>query len=114
MTEESDNISDGYHTFGELYEHRAALLVTVMVLRPDIAWMAVLHDDGTTVPGFFIAGLDTPKGQISYHVKRDGPWWNLLKESGIKPKERAPQWDGHTPEVALARLIAWCTWMSDL
>ena len=59
--------SDGYHTFNELYEHRTALFATLCNMRSDISWKSMKHDDGTMYDGMFIAGIETPDGQYTYH-----------------------------------------------
>jgi hypothetical protein len=74
---DTDGITDGYHTFGELYEHRSALLASIMREFPALSWMARQHHDGSAYPGWFIAGMQLPTGQISYHLRID-PWWSLL------------------------------------
>lgn len=39
--------SDGYHTFNELYHHRAVLFSVVCNQNPLCAWKAKKHHDGT-------------------------------------------------------------------
>jgi hypothetical protein len=69
MTINTNEISDGYHTFGELYEHRAALFVALINRCTDIpSWISHQHHDGTMFNGYFIAGMNLPTGQISYHL----------------------------------------------
>lgn len=43
--------------------------------------------------GMFIAGIDTPEGQYTYHCEND--LWDLFN---IKELEHAPEWDGHEPK----------------
>lgn len=64
---------DGYHTFGELYEHRITLFITVcMLLRLHTnagVWRSKWHSDGSEYPGWFIMGIGREKGkQITYHL----------------------------------------------
>lgn len=99
-------ISDGYHTFNELYRHRAALLIALMRSHPELSWFSEKHHDGSRYEGFFIAGMDLPTGQISYHMKLD-PWWDLLNDSEFMPRMYAPVWDGHTPDDVIDRLTRW-------
>jgi hypothetical protein len=106
MTSNStDDISDGYHTFGELYEHRAALLAALMHCAPERAWMSRLHHDGTAFEGFFIAGMELPAGQITYHVR--DVWWAAYQLTGANVCDRAPIWDEHDPAHVIARLRLW-------
>jgi hypothetical protein len=109
MSEEffSDEISDGYHTFGELYQHRAALFIALMKHKPEISWYARFHNDGSSYPNFFIAGMQLPEGQVSYHLRID-PWWRLLQDGVHIPLYiNAPEWDGHTPQMSLDRVVKW-------
>lgn len=92
--------SDGYHTFNELYHHRAVLFSVVCNERPDIAWKSKRHHDGTMYDGMFIVGINTPEGQDTYHYDID-PYWELFH---IKELEKAPEWDGHTPDEAIRRI----------
>lgn len=92
--------SDGYHTFDELYHHRAVLFSVVVSAFPDKAWKAKAHSDGTMYGGMFIVGIDTPDGQATYHYDID-PYWGMFR---CKELARAPEWDGHTPEQAIERI----------
>ena len=92
--------SDGYHTFNELYHHRAVLFSVVCNERPDIAWKSKRHHDGTMYNGMFIVGINTPEGQATYHYDID-PYWELFH---VKELEYAPEWDGHTPDEAIRRI----------
>ena len=93
------DLSDGYHTFNELYHHRAVLFSVVCNDRPEIAWKAKLHHDGTMYDGMFIIGIDTPLGPATYHY--DLSYWDMFR---VKELDRAPEWDGHTPELAIGRI----------
>ena len=92
--------SDGYHTFNELYHHRAVLFSVIVKSFPERAWKARQHHDGTMYSGMFIVGIDTPEGQASYHYDID-PYWDMFE---CRELERAPEWDGHTPAQAIERI----------
>ena len=92
--------SDGYHTFNELYHHRAVLFSVICNERPEVAWKSKRHHDGTMYDGMFIVGIDTPEGQATYHYDIN-PYWNLFR---VKELELAPEWDGHTPDEAIQRI----------
>lgn len=92
--------SDGYHTFNELYHHRAVLFSVICNEHHDIVWKSKKHHDGTMYDGMFIVGIDTPEGQATYHYDID-PYWNLFR---VKELELAPEWDGHTPGEAIRRI----------
>lgn len=92
--------SDGYHTFNELYHHRAVLFSVIVRDHLEIAWKAKKHHDGTMYDGMFIVGIDTPQGQATYHYDID-PYWEMFD---CKELDRAPEWDGHTSDDAIARI----------
>ena len=92
--------SDGYHTFNELYHHRAVLFSVIVKAFPDRAWKARKHHDGSMYDGMFIVGIETPDGQATYHYDVD-PYWDMFK---CKELEYAPEWDGHTTEQAITRI----------
>ena len=92
--------SDGYHTFNELYHHRAVLFSVIVKAFPGIAWKAKHHHDGTMYDGMFIVGIETPDGQATYHYDIE-PYWDMFE---CKEIEYAPEWDGHTPAQAIDRI----------
>lgn len=94
------NTSDGYHTFNELYHHRAVLFSVIVENFAARAWKSKLHADGTMYEGMFIVGIETPDGQATYHYDVE-PYWNLFR---CKEVDRAPEWDGHTPDQAIERI----------
>lgn len=92
--------SDGYHTFNELYHHRAVLFSVIVRDHRELAWKSRKHHDGTMYDGMFIVGIETPKGQATYHYDID-PYWEMFD---CEEREYAPEWDGHTPDDAIARI----------
>lgn len=98
---ETGKLSDGYHTFDELYFHRMILFSTICSTYRDKAWKSKLHDDGTMFDNYFIVGIDTPEGAYSYHYHME--YWGHFKD--IKELEKAPKWDGHKPED-ITRLLS--------
>ena len=92
--------SDGYHTFNELYHHRAVLFSVIVKAFPDQAWKSRKHHDGSMYDGMFIVGIETPDGQASYHYDIN-PYWDMFQ---CKELEYAPEWDGHTPAQAIERI----------
>lgn len=93
-------ISDGYHTFDELYHHRAMLFSVICNDRPNMAWKSKQHHDGTMYNGMFIVGVETPDGQATYHYDIE-PYWDRFN---VKELPLAPEWDGHTPSQAIERI----------
>lgn len=98
-------ISDGYHTFGELYEHRIVLFIALSNLlyrQGKYCWKSKKHADGSEWEGWFIAGIDENKGhQISYHLPIK--YWDSLRTFAL---DKAPEWDGHTPSDVIKRVEA--------
>ena len=91
--------SDGYHTFNELYHHRAVLFSVIVAHHPELSWKSKRHHDGTMYDGMFIVGINTPQGQATYHY--DLPYWDMFKCQEV---EHAPKWDGHTASDAIERI----------
>ena len=100
VVEINGDTSDGYHTFNELYHHRAVLFSVIVKAFPDKAWKSKMHHDGTMYDGMFIVGIETPSGQATYHYDIE-PYWNMFECPEL---ERAPEWDGHTPQEAIDRI----------
>lgn len=98
-------VSDGYHTMSELYDHRLALNVALFnIVARDGADVvkSKLHSDGTMFEGgYFIVVWNVNKGmQISYHYKLEH--WEKFQ---INEVELAPTYDGHTPQDVIKRLL---------
>lgn len=85
-------VTDGYHTFDELYYHRMKLFAFACNTHKDKAWKSLLHDTGDMFEDMFIVGIETPEGQYTYHY--DLEFWD---EFDVKELERAPEFDGHQP-----------------
>lgn len=98
--ENIENVSDGYHTFGELYYHRMVLFSVICNTFKEISWKSKLHSDGTMFDGYFIVGINTPKGQYTYHYELK--YWDIFN---VEELEKAPEYDGHKPED-IARLLS--------
>lgn len=90
-----DAISDGYHTFGELYEHRNKLFAVIVNEHKDISWKSRRHSDGEQVFGWFIVGIETPEGQYAYHVKDTPENWDMFH---VEDRKKAKKYDGHKPK----------------
>lgn len=95
------DVSDGYHTFKELYYHRMILFLTIQKANKDISWKSKQHHDGTMFDDSFIVGIETPEGQYSYHYKLE--FWDLFKD--IRELDFAPKYDGHKPSD-IGRLLS--------
>ena len=96
--------SDGYHTFDELYRYRMLYNAAFFNLLPKtMVYKSRKHHDGEPCygGGWFIVMANLPTGQISNHYEEK--YWDLFS---IPEKEKADQWDGHTPQEAADRLEA--------
>lgn len=102
---ETGQISDGYHTFDELYEHRCVLFLALMASNPKLAWIAASHSDGSMHEGWFVAGIHLPNGDITYHMPI--ALWPLAQDLKIEAMLKAPSFDGHTSSDVVARLKTW-------
>ena len=101
----TNDISDGYHSFGELYEHRVELYIALLRSKaagaPFKVWKSKQHSDGTESIGWFLLGYDKEPGrQITYHLPID-KWADC---SFAEELHIAPPFDGHTPQDVLQRL----------
>ena len=112
------NISDGYHTFNELYEYRALYnaaffngLVTYVektgnwVVNYDVH-KSKKHFNGEDCfgGGWFIVMAELPTGQISNHYELKD--WDLFQ---VPEKEKANKWDEHTPQDVAKRMRKFLT-----
>ena len=98
------DISDGHHTCGELYKNRIILFCTLCNLLPDISWKSKKHYDEENDPMFsgdFIAGINTPEGIATYHMKLQ--YWDLFD---VPELERAPKYDNYGNEEVLKRILS--------
>lgn len=116
-----DGVSDGYHTFDELYEYRLAYnaafinaLVVLKTLLPgkykDIKIAkSKKHNDGEPCygGGWFIVVVDTPWGQFSNHYKLEH--WDKFDCPIIS---KSWKFDGHTMNDTIDRLDKIATFIS--
>lgn len=95
-------VSDGYHTFNELYYYRMLYNAAFFNLLPK-EWVhkSKRHHTGEECfgGGWFIVMANLPTGQISNHYELKD--WDLFK---VPEKEFADEYDGHTPQEAAERL----------
>lgn len=116
-------ISDGYHTFDELYDHRHALWIAVCRLVSTFRTRDVgpqggqgyhitggyrvirskMHGDGSMYEGHFILMLENIQNhkQMSYHLPER--LWDKCEFA--ETLAMAPEWDGHTSEDVIRRLF---------
>lgn len=91
--DDTNLISDGSHTFGDLYHVRAYLFSLLVNGRPELSFKSMKHEDGSMFDGYFIVGIYTPKGWFTFHYELSE--WDLFRCGVV---DNAPAWDGHTEE----------------
>ena len=100
-------ISDGYHTFDELYQYRMLYnagffnMLAALPGNPYNVHKSVRHNNGDLCfgGGWFIVMATLPTGQISNHYELCN--WNLFH---VCERMVADKWDGHTSENVANRL----------
>lgn len=101
----TEDTSDGYHTFKELYEFRkfynATLFNEWYKQSKYSVHKSTKHSDGEDCfgGGWFIVVATLPTGDISNHYELKD--WDLFN---CETRELAKEWDGHTSEDVLQRL----------
>jgi hypothetical protein len=101
------NVSDGYHTFEDLYAHRRALTAVLAASAASAgdSWRSKRHhpEDSPMFDGSFIVGINLPlQGMITYHYNLEH--WDDF--AAVPELEHAPKWDGAGPDETVSRLLA--------
>lgn len=94
-------VSDGYHTFDELYDFRREYNAALVNTHIYPCHKSLRHSDGEMCfgGGWFIVMINLPTGQISNHYETK--YWD---EFDCEERECSEPWDGHTEKDVLARL----------
>lgn len=92
--EDTRKVSDGYHTFEELYEHRCLLFFNFVIQSE---WKSAWKPH---YPGWPVLFLETPYGQISYHF----PESMIAMVELHVDRDDNYQWDGHTVADVISRM----------
>lgn len=90
----NENLPEIIKAFGtDCYHQRLVLFAALVNTFPTLAWKSHKHSDGEAPfgGGWFIVGVDTPKGPYTYHYEDKD--WDLFH---CKEVATAPEWDGHT------------------
>ena len=103
---QTNDISDGYHTFGELYDHRILNFIALMNIADKqglkCGW-SDRHDDGELCfgGGWVIAWIVAPSGkQARYHMEANRPLpTRLKKDVGLK-------WNGNEETLETLQELA--------
>jgi hypothetical protein len=108
-TQDLSQLSDGYHTFAELYEHRYALCLALMRAMPEHGWYSWRHADGERCFGgndWFIIGIEPPGGNsVTYHLPAE--LYPAARATGAVELEKGRPWDGHSAADVALRLKEW-------
>ena len=95
--ENAEELSDGYHTFNQLYHQRAVLFACIVKQNKNKAWKSFKHSDGNycfdSNGEWFIVGVDTPQGSYTYHFAKE--YWDMFD---CQELECGKEWDGHSEE----------------
>lgn len=105
------DVSDGYHTMDELYDHRLALTVALFRLLEEFyrkfgiyrVFKTYRHHDGSMFDGYFMVMSCRKDGsdQMSYHYKLEH--WDKFQ---IQVQDISPYpYDGHTSKDVIERLM---------
>lgn len=95
-------VSDGYHTFEEYTDMRNKYFMALCEAYYDLSWKSKKHFDDINDPMFdgdFIAGINTPNGIITQHIKMK--YWDELD---VREIDNAPQYNGYTEEDVKSRV----------
>lgn len=107
-----DKIHDGYHTFSELYQHRAVLFIALckeiynnpayQTGQKSFIWKTTKYsNDKDLESGWFLMGIGKENGeQITYHFQMS--YWS--KADFADCIEKAPNFDMHTSEDVIKRI----------
>lgn len=104
LPQDVSDVSDGYHTFNELYEFRKlynAAFFNELAKNGYNVVKSKRHNDGEECfgGGWFIVMAELPTGQISNHYELKD--WDLFRCDEV---ETSPKWDGHTPKDVIDRI----------
>lgn len=97
-----EDLSDGFHTFAQLYYQRMILSAVIVKQNKNKSWKSLRHENGELCfgGGWFIVGIDTPEGSYTYHYETK--YFDLFDCEII---DYGKHWDGHT-EKDVTRLLA--------
>ena len=96
------DLSDGFHTFNDLYHQRCMLFAAIVKQNKGNAWKSHNHEDGEPCfgGGWFIVGVDTPEGSYTFHY--EDKYWDLFD---CEVLTTGKHWDGHT-DKDVTRLLS--------
>lgn len=100
------DVSDGAHTFGELYDHRTALFLLLVACNLGDSWWSIKDSSGKNCSPYILCGLmlSKTKTEVTYHI--DSSYIGILETIGVKELVQAPNWDGHCSVDTHDRIIS--------
>lgn len=98
----TEDTSDGYHTFKQLYYQRMMLFAVLVKEHKERAWKTRRHEDGEPCfgGGWFLVTIDTPNGAYGYHY--EDKYWSMFD---CEELPKAKPWDGYD-ERDVGRLMS--------
>lgn len=91
-----DDISDGYNTFSEIYNHRMLLYINLCLMNAKNCFWKPDYED------HFLLYFESTVGQISYYL--EDKYLPLIQDR--ISRDDYHQWDGHTSNDVLGRLLS--------
>lgn len=110
---DATKINDGFHTFGELYQHRIVLFIALckeLINNPEYqagqkseVWRTIKYSNNTNLEeGWFLMGIGKEQGaQITYHLPMS--YWS--KTDFAQLIDKAPLFDKHTSNDVVKRIL---------
>lgn len=96
-------LAPDHSEMASVYRERAALVAYLAAAYPS----AIVHDADPSAPGWPIVFVNTPQGQMSWHLAaEDLSLFDHVVKYMHPDVEGAPKWDGHTTAEKYARLAA--------
>lgn len=102
------DMSDGYHTFDELYEHRCLLFLLWLVeeqllcKRLEVACRVVYYQL-EHYEGWDLVQTYVDNKQISYHVP--AKYRHVLVSNFVEDKKLTEKFDGHSSKTTVSRMV---------
>lgn len=103
--EQTADLAPNLDAMASVYRERAALVAHLAAVYPS----AIVHGADPSEPDWPVIFIDTPHGQLSWHLAlEDLGLFGHVEEFAGPDVEGAPKWDGHDTAEKYVRLHA-CT-----
>lgn len=97
-------ISDGYHTFTDVYNHRIMLfLLVISLLKKSNSTIKIWYANSEEI-GWYIVGIDFENGKkrVSYHLPTSSK--EYLDKMNVEYLDKLPEYDGCNSDCNLKRI----------